>query len=267
MTTSSADSDRQGARAAQQIWKYWQQGRRFDAFSKDLEPTTPVDGYAIQKAFAALQDSRLVGWKIAGTAEAGRKHINVPTPLAGRLFESMVHEDGSSIPFSGNHMAVAEAEIVLVLAKDIAPRKQAYDRDEIEDAVSTMRLGIEFPDSRFVDFTQVGLAGLIADDACARDFVLGPEISGGLSLSDAADLATIVEINGVECSRGRGADALGGPLPALVWLANALSDVGVGLTRGQFVTTGVTGVPVAVERGDEVRVSIPNHGRVVAHLV
>ena len=44
-------------------------------------------------------------------------------------------------------------------------------------AVAALHLGIEIPNSRYLDFTAVGAPQLIADNACADQFVLGPEVT------------------------------------------------------------------------------------------
>ena len=71
-------------------------------------------------------------------------------------------------------MAVAEAEFVFRMARDMPPRAQAYSVDETMAAVGELCLGIEVPNSRFADFVTAGEAQLIADNACAHEFVLGP---------------------------------------------------------------------------------------------
>lgn len=241
--------------AAERIWRLLNRGERFDAFDDGIAPVDNLGGYAIQAQLEALAAEPVVGWKIAGTAEAGRRHINVDTPLAGRLFRSRVYADGASVSFDGNHMAVAEAEIVLVLAKALPAVESGWSRAQIADAVGEIRLGLELPDSRFHDFTAVGAAGLIADNACARDFVLGPVIDQpGLDAQACAQLATRVLVDQQLCTEGSGSDALGGPLDALVWLVNTLNSMGLGLAPGQYVTTGVTGKPVPIKAGNHVRV-------------
>ncbi len=261
---SSASADR----AARKIWHHLNSGERFGAFDAADAPTDHDAGYAIQARLEALAAEPVVGWKIAGTAEAGRRHINVDTPLAGRLFKSRVHADAATVAFAGNHMAVAEAEIVLVLAKSLPAQAQARSKAEIADAVGEIRLGLELPDSRFVDFTAVGAACLIADNACARDFVLGPVIEqSGLDAQACARLGTRVLVNDQVRTEGVGADALGGPLEALVWLVQTLNGIGHGVERGQFVTTGVTGQPVAVVAGDHIRVEAGEHSCVSVKVV
>lgn len=255
-TSNTSTPDPEPARiAAERIWQHLNSGERFDAFDDTIAPVDITGGYAIQAHLETLAAEPVVGWKIAGTAEAGRKHINVDTPLAGRLFRSRVYADGDSVSFDGNHMAVAEAEIVLVLAKSLPAVEQGWSRAQIADAVGEIRLGLELPDSRFRDFTVIGAAGLIADNACARDFVLGPVIDQpGLDANGCAQLATRVLVDQQLCTEGLGSDALGGPLDALVWLVNTLNAMGLGIEQGQFVTTGVTGKPVPIAAGNHVRV-------------
>jgi len=253
--------------AARKIWQSWQNKVCFDRFEDHLNPEGLDAGYAIQQQLENLVNEPVPGWKIAGTAAAGRHHINVDTPLAGRLFASRVFDDGAEVPFDGNRMAVAEAEIVLCLGEALPPRVEPYSREAVADAVAEVRVGLELPDSRFTDFTAVGAACLIADNACARDFVLGPEIADQKDIAATSDISTALYINDELRTEGTGADALGGPLDALVWLVTTLNAQGIGLQSGQFVTTGVTGKPVPIVKGDQIRVVVAGGASVSARLV
>jgi len=240
--------------AAQKIWHCWQSHECFDQFEDALRPVGLKEAYLIQQQLEIVVNESVVGWKIAGTAAAGRQHINVDTPLAGRLFASRVYADGGQVSVEGNRMAVAEAEIVLCLGTSLPARTQSYSHAEVAAAVQGVRVGLELPDSRFTDFTAVGAACLIADNACAREFILGPEIPAQSDIAATAQITTEVYVNDDRRTEGIGADALGGPLEALLWLVNTLNEQGLGLAAGQYVTTGVTGRPVPVVAGDQVRV-------------
>jgi len=207
------------------------------------------------------------GWKIAASSIAGRTHINVDRPLAGRLTPSMCHADGAELSWGSNRLAVAETEFVFTLASDLPPRKSKYTEDEVAKKIQSLHAGLELPDSRFTDFTLPGTAGLIADNACACNFVLGSATKEVFDPAALADHPTSLSINGETATTGIGADALGGPLSALVWIANTLSELGIGMQAGQFVTTGVTGMPVAVSKGDIIRADLGEFGSVSATLV
>lgn len=253
-------------RAAELIREYWRSGDVIEYVKSDLWPDTPEEGYAIQATLAKLRNEAVVGWKIAATAEAGRYHINVDRPLAGRMYESIVRTDGAKFSFARNRMAVAEAEFAFTLGADLAPRDTPYTEDEVAAAIKSLHPGLELPDSRFEDFTIPGTAGLIADNACARHFVLGAATTESFDPRALADHESSLIINDEVVTTGKGADALGGPLQALTWLANTLSDLGTGLQAGQFVTTGVTGQPMPVRVGDRITCDLGIYGTASTEL-
>ncbi len=249
---------------AKRIYDHWQRGDVIHYAPSADWPQTAEEGYAAQAALAALHKQPVKGWKIAATAIAGRTHINVDRPLAGRLFADMCHPNHSTLDMSHNRMAVAEAEFVFVLGRDLSPQESPYTPVEVSAAIASVQAGLELPDSRFENFTQPGTAGLLADNACAAHFILGDEqVDVTTENIDTAALAThptALYINESLACSGTGHDALDGPLNALVWLANTLSDLGITLAAGQFVTTGVTGKPMPIQPGDTVRADLGRFG-------
>ncbi len=254
-------------RAAEVLRQCWQRNDAIEYRKGDLWPDTAEQGYEVQAQLAKLRREPVIGWKIAATAIAGRDHINVDRPLAGRLFPSICHSDNAKVRFARNRMAVAEVEFAFTLGTDLPPRESLYTEDEVLAAIQSLHPGLEFPDSRFIDFTLPGTAGLIADNACAANFVLGDATSEPFDAGTLADHSTTLYVNDEPVTHGHGADALDGPVRALVWIANTLSELGIGLSSGQFVTTGVTGKPSPVKKGDSVRADLGIYGSVSASLV
>jgi 2-keto-4-pentenoate hydratase len=209
-------------------------------------------GYAIQAQLERRSAFPLFGWKIAATSEAGQAHIAVDGPLGGRLLRERVCESGARIPFGENHMRVAEAEFAFRMARDLAPRTAPYSVDEVLAAVATFHPAIEVPDSRYEDFTAVGAAQLIADNACAHDFVLGRSATADWRSIDLAQHPVNAGVVGKLRRQGFGANVLGDPRTALTWLANELSSLHLTLRAGEVVTTGTCLVPLPIEPGDRV---------------
>src|SRR5688572_17600905 len=139
-----------------------------------MRPRTREEGYAVQARLEERSAAPLFGWKIAATSAAGQAHINVTGPLAGRLLREKAYDSGAALPFGVNHMKVDDAEFAFRMGRDLSPRAKPYSVDEVLGAVATLHPAIEVPDSRFDDFTIVGAPQLIADNACAHLFVLGP---------------------------------------------------------------------------------------------
>lgn len=222
-----------------------------------LAPSSRRAAYGIQSA-AVGRRSGVVGWKIAATSAAGQRHINVDGPLAGRLAHHQVRGPDHAASLSGNHMRLAEPELAFVLASDMPARPAGYSHEEVIANVLELRLGIELPSTRYVDPTTVGALQLIADNACAHEYVLGPAALPSWRSEDLALVAitaTSFDAAGevVEYAEGSGAEVLGNPLSALTWLVNELSAMGIGLEAGQFVTTGTCTTPVRLIEGGRIR--------------
>jgi 2-keto-4-pentenoate hydratase len=253
-------------RAADLLWQHWQGGTRLDHLPEDVRPITRADGYAVQARLDQRSAAPLYGWKIAATSKAGQTHIAVDGPLAGRLLRERVFENGGTVPFGANHMRVAEAEFAFRMERDLAPRAMAYSVAEVLAAVDSLHPAIEIPDSRFNDFTAVGAPQLIADNACAHYFVLGPPASVDWRPIDLSAHTVRGEVVGGVRRDGIGANVLGDPRTALTWLVNELSALGLTLEAHAVVTTGTCLVPLEIQPGDRVAMDFGPLGHVEARL-
>ena len=238
--------------AARIIWTTWQANDRIDSLPAECRPATRQEGYKVQSEVARLSGQLLFGWKIAATSQAGQKHIGVDGPLAGRILESRSFQSGASVPMVNNLMKVAEAEFAFRMARELPPRASKYSMEEALDAVASLHPAIEIPDSRFRHFEKAGAAQLIADNACASYFVLGPATSVDWRRHDLAEHSVSVRVNGKLAREGKGANVLGDPRLALAWIVNELSLVGETLRTGQVITTGTCVMPVDIGPGDHV---------------
>ena len=252
--------------ASDLLWNCWEGGLRLAALPEPLRPRTRQEGYAIQARLEDRSVAPIFGWKIAATSVAGQAHINVDGPLAGRLLREKAFASGATLPFGANHMRVAEAEFAFRMGRDLPPRAEPYRVDEVLDAAGALHPAIEIPDSRYDDFTIVGAPQLIADNACAHLFVLGPEAPASWRDIDLVEHAVTASIDGRVTREGRGANVLGDPRVALTWLVNELSGLGLTLKAGEVVTTGTCLTPLPIAPGDAVSADFGVLGRVSAGL-
>lgn len=248
--------------ASDLLYAAWQEGRVLAELPASLRPASRAAGYAIQACLERRSEEPIYGWKIAATSRFGQEHVGVDGPIAGRLLADRVLPSGGSLALGPNRMRVAEPEFAFRMGRTLAPRPEPYAVEEVMAAVAALYPAIEVPDSRYEDFTTVGAAQLIADNACAHWFVLGepaPELWRELDL--AAHEATVSIVGGASY-QGRGANVLGDPRVALAWIANELSSIGVPLAEGQVVTTGACVTPLPVGEGDAVVADFGVLGRV-----
>jgi 2-keto-4-pentenoate hydratase len=233
------------AAASRVLIRHWRDGTKLDALEAGLRPQNRTEGYAVQAALSGT----LFGWKIAATSESGQKHINVAGPLAGRIMSDTVIADGGTASMKGNAMRVGEPEFAFGMGRDLPPRAAPYTVDEVLAAVDSLHPAIEIPDSRFADFASAGEAQLIADNACAHLFVLGPATTADWRTRDLVEERPVTTLRGQQFI-GHGKNVLGDPRLALTWLANELRQLGVTLKAGRVVTTGTCHPPLPIQAGD-----------------
>ena len=254
--------DQHRAQAASDLlYQHWMQGTLIAELPPEIRPSSRAEGYAIQARLEARSGSALYGWKIAATSSAGQAHINVDGPIAGRLLAERLIANAGVVPPGANHMRVAEAEFAFRMARDLPPRATAYTVAEVLDAVATLHPAIEIPDSRYQDFTRVGAAQLIADNACTHYFVAADAAGEDWRSLDLATHRVTARVNGGPELAGSGANVLGDPRIALTWLVNELSQLGITLGKGQTMITGTCIPPFAVAPGDHVKVDFGKLGQ------
>ncbi len=238
--------------AADLIWQLWNAGEVIDDLPLDLKPHTRTEGYAIQAVLEDLSKRPLFGWKIAATSKAGQEHIGVSGPIAGRVLAERAFEDGVDLVFGENRMRVAEPEFAFRFATALKPRRKEYTLEDVLGAVGSLHPAIEIPDSRFENFATVGEAQLIADNACAHEFILGPAAEADWRAIDLSQHKATIEAVGGAVHNGIGANVLGDPRDALLWLVQEVTGLGLTIEAGQVVTTGTCAEPLDIEPGDEV---------------
>jgi 2-keto-4-pentenoate hydratase len=263
------DSDLRNA--SDLLWNCWEEGRRLQSIPEDIRPQTREEGYAVQALLEQRSAGPLFGWKIAATSASGQAHINVTGPLAGRLLPEKAADlsrPGTfdvELQLGVNHMRVAEAEFAFRMGVDLPARPQPYSVDEVLAAVATLHPAIEVPDSRFDDFTIVGAPQLIADNACAHLFVLGPAATTDWRALDLVEHRAIGTAGDLT-REGKGANVLGDPRVALAWLVNELSLLGITVKAGEVVTTGTCLVPLPIQAGVKVTADFGSLGSVSARI-
>jgi len=252
--------------ASDLLYDTWMKGEVIDALPDAIRPQSRAEGYAVQALLEKRFKAPLWGWKIAATSKAGQAHIGVDGPLAGRIFSERVLAPGATVPAGANRMKVAEVEFAFRFSRDLTPREKEYSVDEVLAAVGSLHVGIEIPDSRYVDFVTAGGPQLIADNACAHYFVCGHATTADWRSIDLAAHPVRGIVEGRYERDGVGSNCLGDPRVALAWLANELSGIGVTLAAGQTVTTGTCVIPLEIEPGDVVTGDLGEIGVVTARF-
>ncbi len=243
--------DSQAQQAARILHTAWQDRALIPGLPESCRPQNPDDGYQIQAALEGLHGTEVVGYKIGATNEAAQRIFNIDSPFFGRLFAPALRTSPAEIPAGVVTLHIIEAEFDFTLSGDLPPKETRYSQDEVMAKVENLMPAIEIPDSRYDNWREAGLPQLIADNAIASLLVTGEPARNWRDL-DLSRHSLAVKVNGDTVDEGVGANVLGDPRAALTWLANALSERGIGLEAGQIVTTGSAANVIKVNPGDTV---------------
>ena len=216
----------------------------FDAYPGKA-PGSLEEAYVVQDRAIALHGEPVGGWKL------GR--INAPfdsrfgaNRLAGPIFTSSIvdaaHGSAAAMPVIGEGFAAVEAEFLLRLGSSPDPDKQEWTMDEARSLVDSVAIGIEIASSPLTSINELGPAVTASDFGNNHGLLVGPEFEGWQSLDlDAVPVKLL--INGAEVGSATTATMLDGPWGAVRFLAELAAARGVGLSKGQWISTGaVTGV-------------------------
>ena len=227
---------------------------------RGLLETDDTDGaYQVQDLntrFWKKQGRRVVGRKIGLTAKAVQQLLGVDHPDFGILFDDMRVANGSKVSSSALIQPRAEAEIALVMGKDLD--NPSAGPEDVRDAIDHACAAIEIVDSRIADW-KVSFVDTVADNGSAAGFVLGDE-KKPLDNLDLYSCGMVMEVNGEIASLGAGAACLGHPLNAMAWLASTLARRGDPLRAGDIILTGALAPPVALQPGQTIAVKIGGLG-------
>jgi 2-keto-4-pentenoate hydratase len=243
--------------------------RLLGAYQGDLlAPISPdfavgdVDAaYAVQRVQVRqwrAAGRRLAGRKIGLTSQAVQRQLGVGEPDFGHLFADMIFEPGQVVPFERLQQPKVEAEIALILGADLDGPE--VDAASVLAAIASVIPAIEIVSSRIADW-KINIVDTVADNASSGLVMLGGPARRPEGL-DLVGCEMTMSVNGQVVSRGRGADCLGHPLNAAVWLARRSAQLGQPLRAGEIILTGALGPMAVVAPGDRVEAEITGIGSV-----
>jgi 2-keto-4-pentenoate hydratase len=224
----------------------------------DLDSAYEVQELIIQSR-ASLRNRR-IGRKVGLTAPAVQRQLGVDQPDFGVLLSDMQLGEDEQIPHNALIAPRIEAEIAFIMGHDV----DTTDRDSVLSAVDYVAPALEIVDSRIAEW-DIGIVDTVADNASSAYFILG---QGKATLNHyvPAGAEMVMTINGQQVSTGTGADCLGDPINALLWVAETAAALGRPLRAGEIVLSGALGPMVPLNPGDIVEARIGGLGTVTASV-
>ncbi len=240
---------------ARQLYEARKQRKQLRHYSQAHPGMTVADGYAIQRAWVALEmaDGRSIrGRKIGLTSRAMQQSSQIDEPDYAPLMDDMFFEQGGEIPFERFIAPRIEVELAFVLGKRLeGPGVTLFD---VLSATEYVTPALEIIDARIEQFDRETKAprkvcDTISDFAANAGVVLGGRPVRPLDV-DLRWVGALLYKNGVIEETGLAAGVLNHPATGVAWLANRIAPHDERLEAGDIVLAGSFTRPATGQAGD-----------------
>lgn len=241
-------------------------------FSKRHPAMTIEDGYAIQRAWVALEraDGRTIeGRKIGLTSRAMQQASQITEPDYAPLMDDMFFEQGGDIPLARFIAPRVEVELAFVLARPLqGPGVTLFD---VLSATEYVTPAVEIIDARIEQFDRESKAprkvfDTIADFAANAGIVTGGRPVRPYDL-DLRWVGALLHKNGVIEETGLAAAVLNHPATGVAWLANKIAPHDERLEAGDVLLGGSFTRPTTAAAGDTFHVDYGQLGSIAFRFV
>ncbi|MBC8057851.1 MAG: 2-oxo-hepta-3-ene-1,7-dioic acid hydratase [Rhizobiales bacterium] len=224
-------------------------------FSRRFPAMTIDDGYAIQRAWVALElaDGRTIkGRKIGLTSRAMQQASQIDEPDFAPLMDDMFFAAGADIPVDRFIAPRVEVELAFVLGKPL--RGPGATLLDVLSATEYVTPAIEIIDARIEQFDRETKAprkvfDTISDFAANAGIVLGGRAVKPNDV-DLRWIGALLHKNGVIEETGLAAGVLNHPANGVAWLANKIAAYDEELNAGDIVLAGSFTRPTTAQAGD-----------------
>jgi 2-keto-4-pentenoate hydratase len=255
-------------KAARLLAQAWLVPGKVEAFDDDLRPRTREEAYAIQDAMAVVINKPTVGWKLGATSPAMRAKAGHDGPIIGRVFEEVMYISPVTLPMARFPHSRAECEFAFRLLEDIPARPEGYTPEELAPKV-TLHLAVEIIGNRYpldLGFGKTSTIDEIADNGTGIGFVFGPEVPGWRDL-DLRNLVIDIRVDDNPLAENFLGPDRAQPIESLSQAIEILCARNIGLSAGEYVSTGAATDPQHVHAGSKVRARFGDLGEIAIDFV
>ncbi|MDH3228540.1 MAG: hypothetical protein OEN55_01995 [Alphaproteobacteria bacterium] len=216
-----------------------------------LDSEIDLDGaYRVQQI---VVDTRLAagdsvaGYKAGLTGKLARWWFDIDNPVFGVILAAGLRTSGDAIAIpKGRHMLL-ETEIAFVAGARIDG--PVADVAALKPLIRGVAPVIEAPAGGFPESQarKLTVTDIVANNVSAHILIVGDERpTAGLDLKR---LTATLSRDGKQISKGNGADAMGDPWTAALWLVKVAVKQGRVIEPGHLLSTGVIGKRIEAEPG------------------
>ena len=185
-----------------------------------------------------------IGWKVGLGAKAAMERLGITMPVVGYMMERSVVPDGSTVSVAGWKQPVAEPEIAVTMAADLAG---GASREATVAAIGALGPAIELAD---LPGPPSDVEAVLAGNIFHRNVILGTpdKARAGVKLDG---LAGLVFRRGAQVARQEDLQAnIGNIVDIVAHVAGTLAAYGEKLRAGDVIITGSIVPPPLIEKDE-----------------
>lgn len=223
------------------------------AHNINLEEAYKIQRLSMGRRYQRGEES--IGVKLGFTSRAKMEQMGVSDMIWGWLTDSMLYQDGDTLPLHKFIHPRAEPEICFVVSKEI---NKALSLDEAKDHIGSLAVAIEIIDSRFQNF-KFSLEDVVADNCSSTALVVGERLPIDTNLSD---VSMQLVINGEVRQSGNTDAILGNPWESVMAASRLVSETGLTLPEGSLIMAGAATAAEYLKTGDHVEALLGGNQKV-----
>lgn len=240
--------------------------KRIEKLPEDCNPDSLEDSYLIQnklaeKYLSSKKENFIIGIKIGCTNKAAQEQINVKEPFFGNIFSDNISKSDCIINSKKYFNPFVEPEFSFLMKDSLDIVKAPFGSDEILKNINAVLPSIEIVDSRYNDWTSVGIKQLVADNAVHAHWVYANE-NNNLNSFNFNNHEVNLYINSKLIEKGNSRNVMKNPINSLTWLINKLASKGKTLPKNFYISTGTCTKAIPINKGDEIFADFGSLGKV-----
>ena len=240
--------------------------KKIKELPRDCSPRSMQEAYAIQDELTKIylladKKNNIIGKKIGCTNKAAQIQLNIKESFFGNIFSDNISKSNVVIKPSKYFSPFVEPEFSFVMKNELDVSKAPYTPDIVYKSILAVLPSIELVDSRYEDWTSIGVNSLIADNAVHAHWIFGNKIKD-LNLFNFNNHSVDLLINEKLIEKGNSNAVMGNPINSLTWLINNMAITGKVLPKNYYVSTGTCTKAIPIFKGDTITANFGNLGDV-----
>ena len=240
--------------------------KKIKILPEDCIPNSTKEAYEIQNEVAKKyinknEETLIIGKKIGCTNKAAQIQLNVKESFFGNIFSDNISKSNCIISSKKYFDPYVEPEFSFIMKNELDISKAPYNFNTVFESILAILPSIEIVDSRYEDWTSVGVNNLIADNAVHAHWVFGEKVND-LSNFNLSNHSVDLLINEKLIEKGNSNNVMGNPINSLTWLINNLALMGKVLPKNHYISTGTCTKAIPISKGDSITADFGKLGTV-----